>query len=271
MIWQDLEQHLSAQLRSAGIAEAGLEARMMIQHILGVRGTDATEEQRALLEGWCARRMSGEPMAYILGEKGFYKWVFKVRHGVLIPRPETELIVEQALGEMAEPPKTMADLGCGSGILGICLAKEWPEVKVTAIDSSPVAIQMTIENARDLGVSEQISVQKSSVSEYLPGSFFDLVVANPPYIAEQDKRVAADVHQFEPHAALYAGPVGTELIRDWSRWAFKFLNAGGWWIFEFGAGQKEQVEEIILAMGFNKAKICKDLSGIDRVAVCQKP
>ena len=271
MKWQELEQHLYNQLKSAGITEAGLEARMLIQHVDEPKGAEASDQHRSLLDSWCARRISGEPMAYILEEKGFYKWTFKVGPGVLIPRPESELIVEQALQTLTEPPKTVADLGCGSGILGICLAKEWPQSEVTAIDSSPIATQITLENARDLDVSDRVKVHRSSVSDFLPGSFFDLVVANPPYIANQDKRVEPHVHQFEPHAALYAGPLGTELIREWSRWAYKFLNAGGWWILEFGAGQKEQVEEIILSVGFNKAKICQDLSGIDRVAVCQKP
>lgn len=267
----DLEKHLSSKLKASGILDAGLEARMLLQFIEDSPGVQISDEKILLLEAWCARRISGEPMAYILEEKGFYKWTFKVRPGVLIPRPESELIVEKALELMPTPPLAIADLGCGSGILGICLALEWPEAKVVAVDSSPVAAQVASENARNLGASERLQVHRSSVSDFLPGSFFDLIVANPPYIANEDPNVEANVHRFEPHAALYSGPSGTELIRDWSRWAFKFLFSEGWWIFEFGAGQKEQVEEIILEMGFNKPSFFKDLSGHYRVAACQKP
>jgi release factor glutamine methyltransferase len=223
-----------------------------------------------MFQDFLKRRAQGEPAAYIIGKKGFYKWDFKVLPGVLIPRPETEHVIELVKELYKTPPTQIADLGCGSGILGICLAKEL-KCRVTAIDSSPIAVGLTQQNAHLLKVSNKMNIVCSSVADYLPGQTFELIVSNPPYIANGDTSVEANVQKFEPHQALYAGPRGTEKIQEWSRWALKFLDKGGWWVFEFGSGQKQQIEEIILAVGFINAKFAKDLAGIDRVCAAQKP
>lgn len=271
MTADEIAQKLSAELKAAGVENAGLEVRLLFKAFGVPLGVELAPDMVERLSDYGVRRAQGEPAAYILGQKGFYKWDFKVRPGVLIPRPESEHVIEQALKCMEVPPREIADLGCGSGILGICLAKEWPEAHVTAVDRSPLAVELTLQNARELGVESRMSLVRASVVDHLPGQMFDLIVANPPYIAEGDPRVEPDVKKFEPHEALYAGPLGTECVRDWSRWALKFLRPKGWWIFEFGSGQKQQVEDIILKVGFANVHFTQDLAGLDRVCACQKP
>jgi release factor glutamine methyltransferase len=264
----EAEFKFSEELKAVGVDEPALEARLYLKAI--EVGDVLTPEQILKFAEYCKRRILGEPAAYILGKKGFYKWDFWVQPGVLIPRPETEHVIEVALKLVNPPPKNLADLGCGSGVIGISLAKEW-NVPVTCVDFSPIAVEITQRNAHALGASELVSVVKSPVVGFLPRQTFDLVVANPPYIADGDPDVESNVHKYEPSEALYAGPRGTEKIHEWSRWALKFLNQNGWWIFEFGAGQRPSIEVILLEVGFVNVQFTSDLAGIERVCACQKP
>lgn len=265
----DAELKFAEDLRAAGVPEPGLEARLYLKEIQAK--TIVADAQIKKFAEYCERRGKGEPAAYILGKKGFYKWEFVVQPGVLIPRPETEHVLEAAFTVFGEKrPAKIADLGAGTGIIGISLAKEW-KVPVTCIDSSPMAVEVCQKNVHLLKAGEFVQVVRSPVAEYLPGQIFDLVVSNPPYIADGDGAVEANVHKFEPAEALYAGPRGTEKIQEWSRWALKFLSKGGYWIFEFGAGQRESLEAILLEVGFVNVQFTPDLAGHDRVCVCQKP
>jgi len=183
---------------------------------------------------------------------------------VLIPRPETELVVEEAL-RRAPNSKRVADLGCGSGCIGPSLLCEWPSAQLWAIDQSKVAIRVTTENAHRLGVSERAHLVLSSVEAITIREKFDLVGANPPYLAEDDPRVEEGVRKFEPASALFSGLAGLAAIEQWSAWAFQQLRPGGVWIFEFGAGQVGDAEAIIAELGFARVQVRQDLAGIERV------
>jgi release factor glutamine methyltransferase len=218
------------------------------------------------------RRLEGEPLAYILQTQGFYKYEFFVDKRVLVPRPETEIIVDEALIRFAkQPPTRFVDLGCGSGCIGLSLLKEWPQAKLTAVDLSRSAIAVSEENARRLGVSNRVEFLCSDVEKLSDIGAFDLVVANPPYIDKSDSNVEANVRRYEPNEALFAADDGYAKLFAWSHWAFQALKRDGWWILEIGAGQKEKVEAKLFEIGFHDIKIKKDLAGHWRTAVARKP
>lgn len=216
--------------------------------------------------GWLAaavqRRNLGEPLAYILGHQGFYKHQFIVRPGVLIPRPETEGIVEIAF---EKPALEIADFGCGSGCIGLSILKEWQQSRLTAIDASNTAIEVTRENAAHLNLIERCEFVLARVEEWKPLKAYDLIVANPPYIGKDDPHVEENVRKYEPFEALFAGNEGLAAIESWIKKSSSVLKRGGRMIMEVGAGQSESVATIMKESGFSAVAIHKDLAGIDRV------
>ena len=246
-----------------------MEAMDMDLNALILNGdTPTSMVDLAKIEMWKLERLKGVPLAYLCGHKDFYKSRFVVRPGVLVPRPETELVVEVALARGANAKK-IADFGCGSGCIGLSLIKELPNASLLAIDKSTAACEVTRENAMKLHLSERVETVNKSVEEWdwsgrgVRG--IDLIVANPPYIAEGDPSVQKSVHDFEPHEALYAADQGLADIREWIRIAWLHLTTGGVLVVEIGSGQSAQVREIMSTIGFENIQAASDLNKIERV------
>lgn len=254
-----------------------LEARHLLLEALKIdlnylvlrRETEVAQLDLDRIKSWREQRLQGMPLAYLSGRKSFYKSEFIVKPGVLVPRPETEFVVETALN-LKNNARKIADLGCGSGCIGLSLLKELPQAQLVSVDISEVAIEVTRENARSLGLSERATVVQSDVEKWSPETEFDLVVGNPPYIARGDAQVQTSVHRFEPHEALYAADQGLAALRNWSTKAWQHLRPDGVIVFEFGSGQSRSVQEIMSKSGFQNIQIVKDLNGIERVAAGTK-
>jgi release factor glutamine methyltransferase len=216
------------------------------------------------------RRARREPLAYILGRTEFWSLPFKVTPAVLIPRPDSELLVEVALPLLAGAARVL-DVGTGSGALAIALAHERPEWMVTAIDLSPEALAVAAENARSNGVAERVHCLSGDLA-VLPGGPFDLVVANPPYIPSGDlAALMPEVRDFEPHLALDGGRDGLEAYRALTRQAGAVLAPGGWLLVEVGLGQVANVQELFAAAGLTEIFTARDLAGIERVVGGHRP
>lgn len=269
---KELAQELRDQLKH--LEDPGFEARQILCRILSVETADLVmmdDAEVATLavnkaRDWCEQRAKGVPLAYLTGVKGFYKFEFLVKPGVLVPRPETELAVEEAL-ERTKGIKVhaIADLGCGSGCLGISVLSELRDAELFAIDASLIACETTLRNAQSLQAEELVTVIHRRVEDWSPAKPLQLIVANPPYIAEGDANVERAVHEHEPHEALYSGADGLEAIRSWSAWASRGLSAGGVFVCEIGAGQSGVVGDIISQLDFKEIRTRKDLAGIERV------
>lgn len=211
------------------------------------------------------RRLRGEPMAYILGECGFLDHVFKVTPDVLIPRPETEMLVELALGLLPEAGAAdVLDLGTGSGCIGVSVALARPQARVLAVDTSGPALEIARENATRLGAQNVMFVE-ASWYEGLGGAKFDVIVSNPPYVAEQDSHL--DALRFEPVGALVAGSDGLAALREVIRRAPDALNTGGALVVEHGFDQRDAVLDLLASAGFSDVKAVDDLGGRPRVAL----
>lgn len=228
------------------------------QRILDCEATDRYESN-------VTRRAQGEPVAYILGEKEFWSLPLAVGPGVLIPRPETELLVERALAHLpADRSCDVLDLATGSGAVALALATERPLARVTATDDSNAALDAARLNAARLSLGTRVEFVTGSWYGPLLQRTFDVVVSNPPYIAAGDPRVEPAVRRFEPPAALFAGPTGLEALRVVVAGAPRHLNHGGWLAVEHGDGQGEAVRELFAAAGFTDVRTHLDLAGRDR-------
>jgi release factor glutamine methyltransferase len=221
------------------------------------------------------RRAQGEPVAYILGEKNFYGFDFKVSSAVLIPRPETELLAEQALRWIEEKQLTsprILDLGTGSGCLGLTLAKKIPQSYVTLVDASAEALAIAQENAKRLEVSDRVQWIHSKVEDLRAFTQpFDLIIANPPYIAPGDSRVEESVRNFEPHMALYSEEEGAKALRVWSQKAASWLAPTAWMGFEMGMDQSEKMKAYFSGLSiFDSVVVLKDLAGHPRHIIGEK-
>jgi release factor glutamine methyltransferase len=232
------------------------------------------EEQRHLFFNLVARREQREPVAYLTGHKEFFGLEFWVNAQTLIPRPETELLVETALQYTApDRPLTIADIGTGSGCIAISLAKHRPLATVFAVDISPEALQVARQNAERLQLLDQITFLGGDLLAPLTAPV-DLIVSNPPYIAQADLAppfTPPEVHRYEPHAALAGGSDGLAVIRKLLLQAREKLNPTGLLFIEIGSTQGQTVKQLAKAQ-FSKAKIhiVKDLAGLDRLLVVQQ-
>lgn len=229
------------------------------------------------------RRAKGEPVAYILGEKGFYEHVFEVNTSTLIPRPETELLVERGIeylnsSDAAKPDARQSvlvvDLGCGTGCIGLSIAAAVPIAKVVLVDFSQEALEVAKRNAARLEVEDRCEFRHAdagdlSALEDLIGRV-DLLVANPPYIDPTDERVSPCVRQFEPATALFAGAPGQKGLEEIRRWALtsrKLLSPSACTLFEIGDGQGEDVIQIFRESGWPDVQLRRDLSNRERMIV----
>ena len=228
------------------------------QRVLDCEATDRYESN-------VTRRAQGEPVAYILGEKEFWSLPLAVGPGVLIPRPETEVLVERALAHLpADRSCDVLDLATGSGAVALAIATERPLARVVATDDSNAALDAARLNAVRLSLGTRVEFVTGSWYGPLLQRTFDVVVSNPPYIAAGDPRVAPAVRRFEPPAALFAGPTGLEALRVVVAGAPRHLNPGGWLAVEHGDGQGEAVRELFAAAGFTDVRTHHDLAGRDR-------
>jgi release factor glutamine methyltransferase len=226
-------------------------------------------EQAAAFDALLQRRLQGEPIAYILGEREFYSLSFKVAPAVLIPRPETELLVDLALERLpADRPCRALDLGTGSGAVAVMLALHRPQAEVVAVDQSAAALEVARENAQRLGAGNLHLIQSDWYSA-LDGEKFDLIVANPPYIAAADPHLAQGDLRFEPAAALASGADGLDDIRTIVRCASAHLKPGGWLLFEHGYDQAAACRELLVQAGFEQVATTADLAGIERISYGQ--
>ncbi len=265
---------------------ARIEVQMLLQQVLGVSRAwllahpeqILDEAQEASYHALLQRRLAGEPLAYILGEREFFGLMFRVTLATLIPRPDTELLVELALQRIPQKPPSpqpsptgrgsnyrVLDLGTGSGALALSIAHTRPDVEVTAVDASPEALGVARENARRLNIAN-VRLLHSDWFSALTGERFDLIVSNPPYIAEDDAHLAQGDLRFEPRAALASGADGLDDIRCIAAGAKQHLNPGGWLLFEHGYDQAARARELLGAAGYAGVFSARDLAGIERAS-----
>jgi len=217
------------------------------------------------------RRAGGEPAAYILGRKSFWTLELKVGPGVLIPRPDTETLVEAALELLPkESVNQVLEPGVGSGAVALSLAVERPELKIMATDVSAEAIECARENAARLGMEDRLDLLQGDLFQPVLGRRFDMILMNPPYVSDDEyDNLAGEVRRFEPVRALKAGPEGLDVIRPLVRLAPGHLLPGGWLLFEIGAGQGPQATALLETGPFEDIAIKNDLAGRNRVALAK--
>jgi release factor glutamine methyltransferase len=249
------------------------EARLLLGHVTGrpvawlIAHDDEQLDEDTLLgfASLAARRAGGEPVAYLLGHREFFGREFAVSPAVLIPRPETELLIELALATLGtDATADILDLGTGSGCIGVTLALELPRARITAIDSSAAALAMAQLNAGRHGA--RLRLLQSDWFTALAGERFDLVVANPPYIAAADPHLDAGDLRHEPSAALASGSDGLDAIRRIIADARSFLAPGGRLLLEHGYDQASAVRDLLAAKGLTDIEQHCDLAGITRVS-----
>lgn len=263
--------------RDAAQRSARLDAEVLLMHVLGCslaallthpeRLLSAAESARydALLR----RRGAAEPIQYITGEQEFFGLAMKVTPDVLIPRPETEHLVEAALHRVnREQAIRIVDVGTGSGAIAVALAHTLPNVSVTGVDLSPAALKVARGNAIRHGVSDRVQLLQSDLLAGVRGELFDAVVSNPPYIAESEE-LEPQVRDYEPHSALFAGPTGLEIYRRLIPEALLALKPGGCLLLEIGYQQKAALSELL--NDWENVSFVEDLQGIPRVAIANRP
>jgi release factor glutamine methyltransferase len=280
-----IHDHVAAarhRLRDAGLsaAEADLSARALAEHVLGWSTerffTDGFEREpdgfASRYDAAVERRAAREPLPYITGEREFWGLAFEVSPAVLIPRPETELIVEAALALETNRNGALGivDVCTGSGCIAVALATEYLHATVLAIDISAAALEVAGRNAARHHVGDRMRLLRADLLEDVSGAF-DLVVANPPYVRSGDRNGLQPEVREEPDVALYAGPEGLDEITRLVRQAPDRLRPGGHLIFEFGLGQEIAVERLIGSVdGLTLVELRRDLQGIARTAVVRR-
>lgn len=258
--------------------EARLEAQILVAHALGVNRAwliahDLDElpmNEVGNLEALFARREKGEPVAYILGEREFYGRLFRVTPDVLIPRPETELLVEAALVRLPPAaPTRVVDIGTGSGCIALTLALERPAWTLTAVDISTAALKIAQENAARLGA--RVAFVQSDLFSHLEATPFDAIVSNPPYVAEAAPHLGQGDLRFEPASALASGPEGLDTLVRLIPQALGHLRPGGWLMLEHGWDQGDKCRGLMAQSGFMDIQTLTDLAGHPRVSLGRRP
>ncbi|KWV75040.1 peptide chain release factor N(5)-glutamine methyltransferase [Pseudomonas paracarnis] len=229
-----------------------------------------SSEDALTFAGYLQRRRSGEPVAYILGQQGFWKLDLEVAPHTLIPRPETELLVEAALELLPATPVQILDLGTGSGAIALALASERPAWQVTAVDRVLEAVALAERNRQRLHLNNA-TVLNSHWFSALQGHRFDLIISNPPYIADNDPHLAAGDVRFEPASALVAGHDGLDDLRLITQESPDHLNDGGWLLLEHGYDQAQAVRDLLLNQGFDGVHSRIDLGGHERITLGRRP
>lgn len=265
----------AALASAAGLLGTRLDAELLLAHVLDLPRAsvvarderELTPEEQGGFEQLLARRLAGEPLAYLTGEKEFWSLTLEVTRDVLVPRPETELLVEWALElpSFGHKPRTsVLDVGTGSGAIALAIARERPEAEVIATDVSPAALAVARANARRLGLPVRFAqgAYFAPLGVREPGAALDIIVSNPPYVAEGDPHLA-DL-RYEPKLALTSGRDGLDALRTIVGEARAHLNPGGWLLVEHGGQQGAAVRELFEAAGFAAIETRRDLAGLER-------
>lgn len=227
-------------------------------------------EQLAAFAAMLERRRAGEPVAYILGHQGFWSLDLEVAPHTLIPRPDTELLVETALQLAPATPLRVLDLGTGTGAIALALASERGGWQVTGVDRIAEAVELAERNRQRLGLTNAV-FRQSSWFDGLAGERFGLILSNPPYIAASDRHLGEGDVRFEPLSALVAGADGLDDIRQIVAQAPQYLEAGGWLLLEHGYDQAAAVRGLLAAAGFTRVDSRRDLGGHERISLGQWP
>ncbi len=255
-----------------------LEADVLLAHVLGqgrawlyahndaLPGTDQIAEFRALVE----RRERGEPVAYLTGRREFFGCDFLVSSAVLIPRPETELVVELALAKLPEADCRLLDVGTGSGCIGLSLARLRPGWQISLSDRCAEALAVCRANAQQLGL-DRVRILEGDLLAPVAGEQFEVIVSNPPYVAAGDPHLDQGDLRFEPDSALSAGAGGLDVIKRLIDQAGDHLVAGGWLMLEHGHDQAAAVAECLQTNAFTGIESHCDLAGIERVTLGRSP
>jgi release factor glutamine methyltransferase len=268
-------QEVARELDGAGVPSPRVDAELLVAHVLGVSRSEVYASDRALSEDELARvralverRSAREPLAYVLGEWGFRRLTLAVDARALVPRPETEVVVERCLVHLrsVDAPRVV-DVGTGSGAIALAIADEHPGARVVGVDSSEEALALARENAVRAGLEARVELRRGDLLAGLEGPF-DLVVSNPPYVpaAEYDA-LQPEIRLFEPLEAVVGDQVWERLARD----ALAVLPAGGVLVLECGDGQAPEVAEGLAALGYEEIRATPDLAGRDRAVEGRRP
>lgn len=269
---------ISEALRRLGGGTAVIEARALMRRVLGCddayliahQHRALTAPQAEAFEALAARRSAGEPVAYLTGFREFFGLDFEVTPAVLIPRPETELLVELVLERV--PPDAgsrVLDLGTGSGCVAVAVARHRPRAQVVAVDAAAEAVKLAQRNAERHGIAN-VRMFRSDWFAGLAHERFDIIAANPPYVAAGDSHLESGDLRFEPRQALVAGSTGTECIAAITAASRAHLNAEGWLFFEHGPDQGSAARKLLRAAGVSREiNTWRDLAGLERVSGAQ--
>ncbi len=274
----------AGELRCAGVDAPRRAAELLLCHVLGwdrvrvlAHDTDPLPaEAWELLSALVRRMAAGEPLQYLTTRQEFYGLLFQVNPAVLIPRPETEILVEKALQLAAAMPKEhclrIVDVGTGSGCIAVSVAAHLETARIWAVDIAAPALAVARDNAAAHGVAGRIQFLRGDMlSSFSTGGIFDFVLANPPYVSSLDAgNLSATVREYEPHTALFAGESGLEVHRKLAPQAAERLATGGYLLLEVGAGQAREVSAILEGNGLEVLEVAADLQGIPRCVVARK-
>lgn len=269
---------IDALLREARQRVDAADAELIVSHALGksrswlfAHGDDVLDETDAQrLRALIDRRAQGEPVAYLTGSRGFWRFDLRVSPATLIPRPETECLVELALQRLPESQAlSVADLGTGSGAIALALASERPNARVIAVDVSPAALEVAQANANTLDL-RNVEFRHGDWFAPLAGECFDLIASNPPYIEADDPHLRQGDLRYEPTSALASGADGLDAIRVIARDALAYLRPGAWLLIEHGWEQGSAVRALLEAAGLVEVATEQDWEGRDRVTLGRK-
>jgi release factor glutamine methyltransferase len=314
MFLKEWQKQAEARLAAGPHAErARADAELLLMQIIGrnraylIAHSDKllSPDEIARYEAFIERRTKGEPIQQITGEQEFYRMPFRVTPDVLIPRPETEFLVERVIHlmplfhpksekffsfrtirtgsgakkrredignlEVAGWPPRVLDVGIGSGAIAVSIAHDWPEAEITAIDLSPAALEVARGNAERLGFADCIRFLQGDLLAPVAGERFEIIVSNPPYVPTADRaQLSVEVCDYEPALALFAGEDGLEVYRRLIPAAFDALVPGGFLALEIGFGQSPAIADLLTRAGFEQIEFTPDLQGIPRVACAQR-
>jgi release factor glutamine methyltransferase len=264
-------QSTTAYFQKHQIESPRLNAEHLLAHVLEKTRMDLylefernlSETELAPLRELVKRRGRGEPLQHLLGTVEFCGQTFAIDTRALVPRPETEELVDFLKSQISNPKSQILDVGTGSGVIALSLAKQFPEAKIFAVDISEDALALAKENAARLGLSDRVRFQKTDLFGNL-SERFDLIVANLPYVSMQDRDLLAPEVLLDPEIALFAGPIGDELVRRLIEIAPSHLNPGGLLALEIGINQAEGLTEFLRQKNYHDIRSKKDYSGISR-------
>lgn len=273
-----------AELKSSEIDSPVADARLLVQYALGISHEDLllqgdrplTQEEKSRIAELVARRKLREPVARIVGRRAFWKSEFIVTPDTLDPRQDSETVIEAALAHVqpgkSEQALRLLDLGTGTGCLLLSLLYEWPKATGIGLDISRGAADVAAQNAEALDLASRAEIIPVSWEDYTPQESFDVIVSNPPYIAESERDdLAPEVVHYDPPQALFAAEDGLAAYRSIVARAPHWLVAGGWLILETGYRQAQKVSELVEQAGLKVVEIRRDLGGHQRVVIAQKP